>query len=93
VTAFFPFVSDAPVLAWRLPLTVLQPERLFAQVRANLAPDGEFWMVNHGEREAAIAAGLASAAGLLRRASYVDREPLLPRPEPAVVSRWTPGAG
>jgi hypothetical protein len=92
VTAFFPFVTATPVLAWRLPLTVLQPERLLARIRANLEPDGEFWMVNHGEREAAIAWPLAAAAGLLRQADYLDREPLLPRAEPAVVSRWTPQA-
>ena len=93
VTAFFPFVTGAPVLAWRLPLSVLAPERLFARIRANLTADGELWMTNHGEREALIAAELASRAGLVRQGVYVCREPLTPRPEPAVVSRWTPGAG
>ncbi len=93
VTAFFPFVSEQPVLAWRLPLAVLGPQRLFARIRANLEADGEFWMVNHGERESALASALASAAGLVREGEYVDREPLLARPEPAVVSRWTPRAG
>ncbi len=93
VTAFFPFVTAPPVLAWRLPLTVLAPERLFARIRANLAADGELWMTNHGEQEAATAARIATAAGLVRRGRYLCREPLLPRPEPAVVSRWTPGAG
>ena len=93
ITAFFPFVSRAPVLAWRLPLAVLAPERLFARIRANLTDDGELWMTNHGEAEAAIAARIAHAAGLEQRAAYLCRAPLLPRPEPAVVSRWTPGTG
>jgi len=91
VTAFFPFVTRAPVLAWRLPLAVLAPDALLGRIRANLEPGGEFWMVNHGEREAAIAADIALRVGLAPCGVYVDREPLLPRPEPAVVSRWTPG--
>ncbi len=93
VTAFFPFVTTLPVLAWRLPLSVLAPQRLFARIRDNLEPGGEFWMVNHGEREAAIAARVAEAVGFRRGGEYLCRAPLLPRPEPAAVSRWTPGAG
>ncbi len=93
VTAFFPFVTPAPVLAWRLPLAVLAPQRLFARIRANLGSGGEFWMVNHGTREAEVAAAFAGAAGLVRAGEYLGREPLVPRPEPAVVSRWTAAAG
>ena len=91
VTAFFPFVTRPPVLAWRLPLRVLAPQALFARVRANLAPDGELWMVNHGEAEAETAALSAVSAGLRCRGFYVEPDPLVARPEPAVVSRWSPG--
>lgn len=36
ITAWFPFVTPAPILAWRLPLTVFSPERLFARIVRNL---------------------------------------------------------
>ncbi|MBS0375006.1 MAG: hypothetical protein JSR73_10525 [Proteobacteria bacterium] len=88
VTLFFPFVTPAPVLAWRLPLRVLDPAALFARVRANLVPGGACWMVNHGETEAAVAAGLAAAAGLAPAGRFVCAAPLLPRSAPPVVSRW-----
>ncbi len=88
ITAFFPFVTPQPVLAWRLPLRVLAPERLFARVRANLAPEGEFLMVNHGEAEAAIADVYAHAAGLECRQRHIEVSPLAPRAQRAVVSRY-----
>jgi len=52
ICAWFPFVTPAAILAWRLPLRLLQPGRLFAQVAANLTPAGRFVMVNHGPVEA-----------------------------------------
>jgi hypothetical protein len=88
ITAFFPFVTPQPVLAWRLPLRVLAPERLFARVRANLAPEGEFLMVNHGEAEAAIAAAYAHAAGLECQQRHIETASLAPRAQRAVVSRY-----
>ena len=30
ITAWFPFLTPAAILAWRLPLSLLAPERLFA---------------------------------------------------------------
>jgi hypothetical protein len=51
-------------LAWRLPLTLLAPERLFRQIRHNLRPDGVYFMVNHGSHEAALASDCCTAAGL-----------------------------
>ena len=42
ITAWFPFVTPAAILAWRLPLSLLQPERLFRQIHHNLRPDGLF---------------------------------------------------
>jgi SAM-dependent methyltransferase len=66
ITAWFPFVTARAILAWRLPLRLLDPARLFERVRVNLRPDGLFVMVNHGPHEAGIAAGLCGAAGLNR---------------------------
>jgi SAM-dependent methyltransferase len=64
ITAWFPFVTPGAILAWRLPLSLLKPERLFARIHGNLRPAGRFIMVNHGEAEASRAADLCSAAGL-----------------------------
>jgi hypothetical protein len=88
VTAFFPFVTPQPVLAWRLPLGVLAPGALFAAIATNLRPGGEFVMVNHGPEEAAVAARFAAAAGLRPRARLDDDLPLARRTAPAVATLW-----
>jgi SAM-dependent methyltransferase len=64
ITAWFPFLTPNAILAWRLPLSLLGPEPLFRQIRHNLRPDGLFFMVNHGPREAEHASRLCGAAGL-----------------------------
>jgi SAM-dependent methyltransferase len=64
ITAWFPFLTSAAILAWRLPLSLLAPERLFAGIGRNLKPEGLFIMVNHGPKEAAMAEQLCGAAGL-----------------------------
>jgi SAM-dependent methyltransferase len=64
VTAWFPFVTPAAILAWRLPLRLLDPSRLFARIAANLVPGGRLVMVNHGPQEAAVAQAYCIAAGL-----------------------------
>jgi len=64
ITAWFPFVTSAAILAWRLPLSLLQPESLFTSVKHNLKADGLFVMINHGTREAQRAADCCVAAGL-----------------------------
>jgi len=64
ITAWFPFVTARSILAWRLPLQLLDPARMFERIRANLRPDGLFVMVNHGPHEARIATELCIAAGL-----------------------------
>lgn len=89
ITAWFPFVTPAPVLAWRLPLTVFSPERLFARIARNLAPGGTFFMVNQGTEEAAIAAGYCRRAGLHSQDEWMQPRPLRPRPHPPVASWWT----
>lgn len=90
ITAWFPFVTPAAILAWRLPLSLLRPERLLQRVRANLRSGGAFFMVNHGLREAAVAHSLCVAAGMRSR-GVEQRVGLLSghRPEPAVLSLWT----
>ena len=64
ITAWFPFLTPAALLAWRLPLSMLTPERLFARIYLNLRPKGLLVLVNHGAAEAAIAKVLCSAVGL-----------------------------
>ncbi len=65
ITAWFPFVTPAAILAWRLPLLLLQPERLIHRIHHNLSPGGQFVMINHGPEEAALAAGWCTAAGFV----------------------------
>lgn len=89
ITAWFPFVTPAPVLAWRLPLTVFSPERLFASIARNLAAGGTLFMVNQGTDEADVAAGYCRQAGLRSQGCWVHPRPLRPRPHPPVASWWT----
>jgi len=89
ITAWFPFVTPAPVLAWRLPLTVFSPERLFARIARNLSAGGTLFMVNQGTDEADVAAGYCRQAGLRSQGCWVHPRPLRPRPHPPVASWWT----
>jgi hypothetical protein len=93
VTAFYPFVTVTPVLAWRMPLSVLDPAALFARIRANLEPAGTLLMVNHSAAEAEVAGSYARAAGLTREHEYHCAATLEPRPQPPVVSRWCGARG
>ena len=88
VTAWYPFVTRNPVLAWRMPLSVLMPHTLFSRVARNLTPHGLFIMVNQGRDEAAIAAAWCEKVGLVRYGSCEVRTLLRSR-RPAVVSCWT----
>ena len=88
VTAWYPFATPNPVLAWRMPLSVLTPYALFSRVAHNLTPHGLFVMVNQGRDEAAIAATWCEKVGLLRYGSCEVRTLLCSR-RPAVVSCWT----
>jgi SAM-dependent methyltransferase len=91
ITAWFPFVTAAAILAWRLPLSLLAPERLLRNVRNNLQPGGIFLMVNHGLDEAAVADPLCVATGLTRIARWTALPATFRRrrPLPPVVSFWT----
>jgi SAM-dependent methyltransferase len=89
ITAWFPFVTPAAILAWRLPLSLLAPEGFFGRVRRNLRPDGWFVLVNHGAHEAAVAQKLCEATGLRCRFGFAEPGILSAhRHRPAVVSIW-----
>lgn len=90
VMAWYPFVTPAPVWAWRLPLALLAPRTLFAQIASNLTVTGLFVMANQGPEEAAVAANLCREAGLDRRWSYEVPARLRPRHPQPVVSWWSP---
>jgi hypothetical protein len=89
VTAWFPFVTPAAILAWRLPLSLLAPERLLRRVCENLNPAGRFLMVNHGPEEADLAGRLCIAAGMTSRWQGIASCALCRyREAPPVVSVW-----
>ena len=89
ITAWFPFLTPAAILAWRLPLSLLAPARLFSRIRHNLRPGGLYFMVNHGMAEASLAEGLCVAAGLHRVGRWTDSGFLSRhRMLPAVLSWW-----
>jgi hypothetical protein len=91
ITAWYPFVTPAPVLAWRLPLSLLAPHLLFSQVVANLQRQGLFLMVNQGRDEAAIAASWCRKVGLAHYGSCDLRSRLRPRLPLPVLSCWMCG--
>ena len=89
ITAWFPFVTQNAILAWRLPLSLLRPEALFTRIRHNLKRGGLFLMVNHGPDEAQAAAACCAAAGLISEHRWVHTGPLSRyRALAPVVSWW-----
>ncbi len=89
ISSWFPFLTPAAILAWRLPLALLAPERLFARIRHNLRPNGLFFMANHGPQESALADHLCTAAGLTRLAHWSEPGLLSQhRMLPPVLSWW-----
>jgi SAM-dependent methyltransferase len=91
VTAWFPFLTPEAILAWRLPLSLLEPDRLFARIGRNLQPGGILVMVNHGVREAALAAHLCGAAGFRALSRFAAPGVFRHRPMPAIMSCWGRG--
>lgn len=91
ITAWFPFLTPRAILAWRLPLSLLRPERLFRQIHRNLRPGGCFVMVNHGAEEAELAHRLCVAAGFRLNFRQSTPSPLSRgRAAAPVVSSWRP---
>lgn len=89
VTAWFPFLTATAILAWRLPLSLLEPQSLIERIYHNLNPGGWLVMINHGEAEAAAAHKLCDQAGLALAWRRTNASSLSAyRPQPAVVSAW-----
>jgi SAM-dependent methyltransferase len=89
ITAWFPFLTPAAILAWRLPLSLLAPERMFASIKHNLKPGGLFVMVSHGLEEAALSEQLCVAAKLQAIGRWAEAGPLSShRLRPPVLSCW-----
>ena len=88
ITAWYPFVTPKPLLAWRLPLSLFDPPALFAQIANNLVIGGTFVMINHSLAEAAVARNIAEATGLVCRGQYVHDTPVRPRTQPSVLTLW-----
>jgi hypothetical protein len=89
ITAWFPFLTPAAILGWRLPLSLLAPERLFRKIEHNLRPGGVFFMVNHGLQEAELAENLCTAAGLALAARWAQPGVLSRhRMTPPILSWW-----
>ena len=49
ITCFYPFVKPEPLVAWRLPLKVFRPHRLFENCVRTLRTGGFLLMINHGK--------------------------------------------
>ncbi len=88
ITAWYPFVTPKPLLAWRLPLSLFDPSTLFAKIANNLVIGGTFVMINHSPTEAIVAHRIAESVGLVSRGYYIHSNPLRPRPQPAVLTLW-----
>ncbi len=88
IVVWYPFVTPAPVLAWRMPLMFFAPQALFARIAMNLNPSGVFVMVNQGPEEASAAAEYCRQAGLRFESSCELRATLRRRRVPPVVSWW-----
>jgi len=91
ITAWYPFVTPKPLLAWRLPLSLFDPGALFAQVANNLIIGGLFIMINHSPDEAEVARGIAEDVGLVCTGQYVHETPLRARAEYSVLTLWHHG--
>ena len=94
ITAWFPFLTPRAILAWRLPLSLLRPERLFRQIHHNLRPggmlrDGQPWSGRGGAGSSIVRRGRISA-----RLSGIDTIAAEPRaPLPAGGVRLAPLGG
>jgi hypothetical protein len=94
ITAWFPFVTQHAILAWRLPLSLLKPDMLFSRIKHNLTNEGLFVMINHGREEAQLAAACCVAAGLVCDGQFVAAGALSRyRAVPPIVSWWRRARG
>lgn len=91
ITAWYPFVTPKPLLAWRLPLSLFNPSALFAQVATNLVIGGTFVMINHSPAEAEVARDIAENVGLICTGHYLHKTSLCPRTADPVLTIWHHG--
>jgi 2-polyprenyl-3-methyl-5-hydroxy-6-metoxy-1,4-benzoquinol methylase len=92
ITAWFPFIASGPLLAWRLPLSLFDPESLIRAILSNLNPNGVFVMVNPNRAEANIAAALCRMVGLSNVGSTYIKRSIRSRPVAPVISCWRRGS-
>lgn len=93
ILAWYPFVTPKRLLAWRLPLTLFEPTKLFEQASRSLAVDGTFVMVNYSVDELQVARQGAIQAGLHCLGRHIHQQPLRARSQPAVLTLWKRRAG
>ena len=88
ITCWFPFLTPTAILAWRLPLSLLAPQRLFAQIQHNLRPNGLFFMVNHGLNEWDLSQACCIAADLHLAAYWTEPQALSAYRRASPVLSW-----
>ena len=88
ITCFYPFVKPEPLIAWRLPLKVFQPQRLVEHCVRILKTGGFLLMINHGEEEGGLAYDLAQNSGLSLHGKPHPLSPLFSRAEIPIASLW-----
>ena len=89
IVAWYPFVTPAPALAWRMSLGLFAPRRLFARMASNLNPGGVLVRGNQGPEEAECAAGCCREAEVLFLSSCQPLALLRARRLPPVISIWS----
>lgn len=82
ITWFLPFVVPEPHTAWGLPAELFDPPGALAAVLRLLAPGGELLVLNQGEAEAEVQAGLFAAANVAAEALGRVESPLSPYRKP-----------
>ncbi len=88
ITAWYPFVTPKPLLAWRLPLSLFNPGAFFTRVANNLTIGGLLVMVNHSSSEAKIARDILESVGLICTGQFSHDNPLTPRTHPSILTLW-----
>jgi hypothetical protein len=88
ITAWYPFVTAEPLLAWGLRLQDLDPAGLLDRVCRNLVAGGLFFMVNHGEQEADLASAWCHSAGLRAENRHIYRPWIKVRALAPVATCW-----
>lgn len=89
IVASYPFVTPAPLLAWRMPLRLFAPQALLDRIASNLNRGGFLVMINHGPEEAECAAGFCREAGLVFRSACQPRALLRARRLAPIISIWS----